>query len=382
VTSRIGTWFLLLAAAWLGYVYVIYPRLLTLAARLRRRPVRRADVEPFVCLVISAFNEERCIAAKLDNALALDYPEGRIEIHVSSDGSTDRTNEIAAGYAERHARVRLHAYPVNRGKTETLKHTVQSLPGHADIVVFSDANSMYQPSAIRMLGRNFADPAVGCVCGELRYRAVAGEGSYRSWENRLRLAQSDLGVPPSAEGSIFAIRRALMPDIPSTVMEDLVIPYLIAERGYRVVWEPEAISVEEFTLSWDAQMRRRRRIVNRAIRALRYIPFAWNPFRSGWVAFHFVSHRIMRWLAPLLIFPAWVVALLLGLADRALWPVSAVALAALAWYVVTRVLIARRVKLPRLLLLPSEFVMANTAILSGVVSAVVGRRVERWVPAR
>ena len=170
--------------------------------------------------------------------------------------------------ARAHPQVRLVAHPVNRGKTAALVDTVRGLPSDVDIVVFSDANSMYRPDAVRRLVAHFADPQVGCVAGELLYRTRCGEGAYRSYENGIKRAQSRLGAPVVAEGSIFAIRRGLMPELQTDSLEDMVIPLRIAFAGYRVVYEPDAVSEAAFSLSPRAQWRSRRRIINRALRAL------------------------------------------------------------------------------------------------------------------
>ncbi len=164
------------------------------------RPVVHGDACPPAVMIISAFNEARVIERKLRNALDLDYPKDRIEIWVSSDGSTDDTNAIVRRFARACPRIHLVAYSVNRGKTAALMETVRAVPDSVGVVVFSDANSMYRPDALRKLVRNFADPRVGCVAGELAYKGASGEATYRRYENRIKLAQSRLGAPLTAEG--------------------------------------------------------------------------------------------------------------------------------------------------------------------------------------
>ena len=155
----------------LFYIYAGYRLLLQLIVTVRGpRPIRTGDETPRVSLVISAYNEDSVIRAKLENTLALDYPEDRLEIVVVSDASTDDTDDIVKGFAPR---VRLERQRHRLGKTAGLNQVLPTLTG--DIVVFSDANAMYQPDAVRMLVRNFGDPAVGCVTGESRY--VGGQGT-------------------------------------------------------------------------------------------------------------------------------------------------------------------------------------------------------------
>jgi cellulose synthase/poly-beta-1,6-N-acetylglucosamine synthase-like glycosyltransferase len=332
--------------------------------------------------VISAYNEQAVIRAKLENAISLDYPAAQLGIWVSSDGSSDATCPIVREFARANARVRLVAHAVNRGKTAALLETVRALPENIDVVVFSDANSMYRTDAIRRLVSHFAAPEVGCVAGELRYRTRSGEGAYRSYENRIKRAQSQLGVPVVAEGSIFAIRRSLMPDLPSDSLEDMVIPLRIASAGYRVVYEPEAVSEEVFALSLAAQWKRRRRIVNRALRALASLPEARNPFRGGWTAFHFCSHRLMRWLSPFFLLAGWTSLLTLGFTDATASAAARVLAGGTAVAVLLGAVMEWRGSGPRIMRLVGAFAISNSAILAGALSVLFRVKVVRWSPER
>ncbi|HKQ97201.1 MAG TPA: glycosyltransferase, partial [Candidatus Polarisedimenticolia bacterium] len=170
--------------------YVGYPLSLLLAARLsgRRRDAvtdgtgeAGAPALPPVTLVISAYNEERCLRAKLENSLALDYPRDRLRIVVVSDGSTDATDGIARAHRARG--VELVALAGRRGKVACLNEVIPTLT--SELVVMSDANSMYEPDALRRLVRHFAERRIGCVCGRLAYanpgRQAAGESERVYW---------------------------------------------------------------------------------------------------------------------------------------------------------------------------------------------------------
>ena len=154
-----------LSAAALGYTYAGYPLLLLIMSRLRPREVRRADFAPAVTVIVTAYNEERDLAAKLENTLALDYPRELLEIIVASDCSTDRTDEIARAFAERG--VRLVRQPQRLGKTAAQNMAVAEARG--EIILFSDATSLYEPDVLRVMMPSFADPTVGCVAGRLIY---------------------------------------------------------------------------------------------------------------------------------------------------------------------------------------------------------------------
>ncbi|GIW56815.1 MAG: hypothetical protein KatS3mg082_3219 [Nitrospiraceae bacterium] len=373
------------SVAWLAYTFLVYPLAMWLVAR--RVPNGFSSATPCfdfpaVALVISAYNEQEVIARKLANALSLDYPEDRLSIWVSSDGSTDGTNAVVEEYARISPRIHLVAYAHNRGKTRALLDTLQRLPSSVQVVVFSDANSMYRTDALKMLVRHFHDPTVGCVAGELRYQSRKAEREYRGYENRIKRAQSALGVPVTAEGSIFAVRRELVPKLDPSSLEDMVIPLRVAAKGHKVVYEPRAVSEESFNMSLSAQWRRRFRITNRAVRALRTVPEFVNLFRGGKYAFHFVSHRVMRWGAPFAL-----VGVLVGLGG--LWVTGGrYSRPALAVLVGTSALGALGLALetfgrgPRVLRLAGAFLWHSSAILAGVVSAWLGVRVQRWAPMR
>jgi cellulose synthase/poly-beta-1,6-N-acetylglucosamine synthase-like glycosyltransferase len=375
---------ILVSVLWAAYTFLVYPGAVWLLARLRqsRLPQTIPDYFPRVALVISAYNEEAVIRAKVENALSLDYPVERLDIWVSSDGSSDRTCAIVRDVAKANPRVRLMAHAVNRGKTAALLDTVRALPARIEVIVFSDANSMYRADAIRRLVSHFAHPEVGCVAGELVYRTRSGEGTYRSYENRIKRAQSQLGVPVVAEGSIFAIRRPLMPDLPRDSLEDMVIPLRIASAGYRVVYEPDAVSEEVFALSLGAQWKRRRRIVNRALRALASLPEARNPFRGGWTAFHFCSHRLMRWFSPFFLLAAWTSLLTLGFTDVTANAVARVLAGGAAVAALLGVALEWRGSGPRIVRLVGAFVISNSAILAGALSVLFRVKVVRWSPDR
>jgi cellulose synthase/poly-beta-1,6-N-acetylglucosamine synthase-like glycosyltransferase len=294
------------------YPYVIFPSLLLLMRRVMPRPPRKAPIEPTVSMLVAAYNEADVIAAKIENALAIDYPADRLETVVASDGSTDATNAIAARY-EDGKRVRLLAFPVNRGKLATMNDAVRQLSG--EILVFSDASSMITPESLRALVSNFADPSVGAVSGAYLVRnpgqSALGkqEDFYWRFETSLKAAEADVSSTLGAHGSLYAIRRALYPFPEKGVInDDFVIPMRIVARGYRTVYEPAAVAIEE--AQEMEGFRRRVRIGSGNIQQLSELPRLLMPPRPM-PLFFFLSHKVSRLLVPPAMFACFVANLFL-----------------------------------------------------------------------
>ena len=290
---------LLVSTGALVYVYAGYPLILQIVTWMRgARPIRRGDDLPTVSLVVSAYNEAETIAEKLRNSLALNYPAGKLEIVVISDASSDGTDAIVMEFAGRG--VRLCRQEQRRGKTAGLNRFVPDLTG--EVVVFSDANAMYEPDAIRKLVRNLADPAVGCVTGEARYlgdsrtAAGIGERAYWDYEILIKRLETAVGSMVGGDGAIYAIRRSLWQTLPEDAINDFLNPLQIVAAGWRAVYEPEAICYEETAGTAVREYRRRVRIVSRSWRAVFQAPGVLNPFKVGIFAFSLVSHKVMRWL--------------------------------------------------------------------------------------
>lgn len=289
-----------ICAGLLLYTFIGYPVLLRVIVRLRgAKPVRLGDALPRVTLIVSAYNEAAVMRQKLENALALDYPTDRLEIVVISDASTDATDSIVKEYASRG--VRLARQEQRRGKTAGLNAVVPHVSG--EIVVFSDANAMYAPDAIRMLVRNFSDPEVGCVTGEARYlesqpsAADKGERAYWNYEIQIKRLETAVGSMVGGDGAIYAIRKELWENLPENAINDFLNPLQIVSKGWRCVYEPAAVCFEETAGRVKAEYRRRIRIVSRSWRAVLQVPAIFNPFRVGFFTVQVVSHKVLRWLS-------------------------------------------------------------------------------------
>jgi poly-beta-1,6-N-acetyl-D-glucosamine synthase len=286
-------------AAVVLYTYVGYPTAMWLAARLRPRPVRRRDATPTVSLVIAAYNEAACIARKLENCLALDYPSDQLEIVVASDGSTDGTADIARRAAPA---ATVMAFAERRGKPCVLNDVVPRCRG--EIVVLSDARQMYDVGALRALVRNFGDPTIGAVSGELHLvndhgRAVGeGVGLYWRYEKAIRRWESAVDSTVGATGAIYAIRRALFAPIPTdTLLDDVLIPLRISAQGYRVVFEREARAFDRVAATPRQEFTRKVRTIAGNLQLLAREGWAWDPRRNR-LWFQLMSHKLLRVAVP------------------------------------------------------------------------------------
>jgi cellulose synthase/poly-beta-1,6-N-acetylglucosamine synthase-like glycosyltransferase len=242
------------------------------------------------------------IREKIENTLALDYPADRMEILVGSDGSTDGTDEIVSGYADRG--VRLHREPVRGGKAALLAKLVPQARG--EIVIFSDARQMYAPDAVRELVSNFLDDEVGCVSGVLELEGAtcgvgAAIGFYRAYEQSIRDCEGCLHSSPGATGAIYAIRRALfVPPPPDTILDDFVIPMAIVAQGKRAIYEPRAVAVDRAPAGAAEEFACKVRTLAGNYQALWRARSHFVPGRSP-VAWSLFSHKLLRLVVPYLL---------------------------------------------------------------------------------
>lgn len=290
-----------------AYPYVVYPLLIGLLGLVRPRPVRKTPCLPSVTILIPAYNEADCIEATVRNKLELDYPADRLQIIVVSDGSDDGTDDIVKGFAERG--VALMRREGREGKAAALNAAVRMATG--EIVVFSDANSLFAADALKRIVENFSDPDVGYVTGVLGFFndasagvAGAGGGAYLRYENALRAAETRIGSIIGVNGGVDAIRRELYTDIPKQLITDFVLPLTVIARGRRVVQEPAAQARESANTEMGSEFRMRVRVALRALQGLAYMRRLLNPFRHPLVAFCLVSHKVLRYLAFVFMFTA------------------------------------------------------------------------------
>ncbi|HXH02181.1 MAG TPA: glycosyltransferase family 2 protein [Candidatus Competibacteraceae bacterium] len=375
--------FFWLALALLFYTYLGYPLLLRLLVRVRPQPVRRAPITPPLTVIVSAYNEERDIQRKLDNLLGQDYPPDRLRIIVASDGSSDRTDELVRSHPD--PRVSLNRVEGRRGKTAAQNATVPLAEG--EIVVFTDATTALAPDALRQLVQPFADPTVGAVGGGLIYRDRAGSAvgsggtSYWGYERRLKSLESTVGSLIGVSGCFYAVRKALYRPIPPELISDFVIALDIHEQGYRTVYAPEAMSFEDTLHQPEREFAMRVRVIGRTYAALWAKRHLLNPLRHGLFAVQLLSHKVLRYAAPLLL-------ALLALANLAALPgapwLALPLIGQLVFYGAALAGHGLRASAHGcgLLAKPYYFVLANLAALSALLRFLRGERWVTWEPLR
>ena len=293
------------------YIYAGYPLVLAFLSRFfsKEHTIDR-NYLPSVTLVISAFNEADVIREKLQNALTLDYPSDKLKIIVVSDCSTDATDDIVRGFMS--SGVSLLRTRERNGKTSGLNEVMEQI--RTEIVVFSDANAIYDNQAIRHLVKHFADAKTGYVVGHARYvedNSAAGksESGYWDYEVRLKKQESDFSSVVGGDGAIYAIRSELWEPLLETDINDFVNPLQIIVKGFRGIFEPEAWCTERPAGDFEKEFERKKRIVNRSFNGVLRVPGCLNPFQVGRFAWLLLSHKVLRWFSAFFIAVHWLMSL-------------------------------------------------------------------------
>jgi glycosyltransferase involved in cell wall biosynthesis len=295
VSARTAFWASLGGLAW---THVGYPIAMSVLARTRPRPVHKAEQTPSVALVVSAHNEEAVIRRRIENALALDYPSGDLEIVVASDGSTDLTDAVVGEIAAENPRVRLLQCP-REGKVAAQHRSVRETS--SDVLAFTDANSEWNPDALRSLVANLADDEVGYVCGQLRLETPDGanmEGAYWRYEMWVREQESIASSITAGNGAIYAVKRDAYVEDDPRFGHDFGFPYLMEQMGLRAVYEPAAIAVEKPAAEPEDEYGRKVRTISRALGHI-LTGRAFRPSRPLYLAQLF-SHRVLRYSTGIL----------------------------------------------------------------------------------
>lgn len=288
----------------LSYTWVVYPFLIKTLALKKNKSTENTENKPLpdITVILSAYNEESVIKTRLTNLMNIDYPSQKMRVLIGTDGSTDKTAAIAHAFAEKHINVELHEFNTNRGKVAVLRDLVNRWKSKdrkdEELLVFTDANTNFQPDAVRKLVRHFDNPHIGGVCGQLKLTGNKPEGAYWRWETKLKTYESAIDSCLGANGSIYAIRPDLFwKDIPeNTVVDDFVIGLKVREQGFQFIYDPEAIGTENLPETSD-EWSRRVRIGSGDYQALFLCKECLRPSR-GKFAWMLWSHKVFRWFTP------------------------------------------------------------------------------------
>jgi glycosyltransferase involved in cell wall biosynthesis len=367
-----------------GYAYAGYPLLLVLISRVRARPIAKGPATPRLSIIIPAHNEAQILGKKLDSILNQDYPPNQLQVLVASDGSTDDSATIVAGVED--ARVRFLDFE-RGGKAATLNRAAELATG--DVLIFTDANAILAPGALTAIAANFADPDVGGVSANERRDPEAsassaglGERLYWEYDKWVKQAESRIGSIVSASGSMYAIRRELFRPISDpSATDDFAISTQVVRAGYRLVFEPDAVTWEPPVAKDEIEFNRKVRIVTRGLRSVWGIRELLLPWRGGFYSVQLWSHKVVRRLVGLLAVAIFVVNLslirkpfwlLTWLGQATIWGLALVGWrgagqpwARKPWFYV-----------------PYYFCLSNVAATLGIVQFLRQRRVTIWEPRR
>jgi len=360
------------------YPYIIFPLIVVGWSRIRGRNWQQGEGTPFISLIISVYNEEGVIREKIENALALDYPGDMLEVMIVSDGSTDRTNQIVSSFADK--RVTLKTYE-RAGKTACLNRAVADAKG--EVLVFTDANSMFPTQALGKIARNFSDLEIGLVTGWTKYRRPNSEdeeapGVYAHLERIIKEGESLLSSCVGADGAIFAIRKALYLNLEDYDINDFVIPLHVLGQSRRVVLDPEVYCLEEPSDGAKGEFRRQARITNRTLGAIRRNLQFLNPLHFGSFSFFLLSHKVLRFLVPFFAVGIFLTSLAL-LRTSSFYLIIFVSL---CFFVLVGMVGLLGLARSRVANLSATFLLTNLAQMVGWFRFATGRTDTLWTPQR
>jgi len=341
---------------------------------------------PVCTLVVAAYNEEFFIEEKITNTLKLNYPEGKLKFLFITDGSSDKTPEIISRYPE----IQLLHQPERAGKIAAIHRAMEFVS--TEIVVFTDANTFLNADAITMICRHYADKAVGAVAGEKRVQmdesadaSAAGEGFYWKYESALKKWDSELYSVVGAAGELFSVRRELYKDVrPDAILDDFMISMYIAEKGYRIVYEPEAYAIETASENVTEELKRKIRIAAGGIQSILWLKGLLNPFKYPILSFQYISHRVLRWtVTPFLLILVFILNAVIALNPAETF-YRLVFGAQILFYLLALlglIMEKRQIRI-KALFIPYYFCVMNYAVLMGIIRYFSKKQSSMWEKAQ
>ncbi len=386
-------WFFWLGLLLVVYTYIGYGLVLYLLVKIKRMlkgsmtpPLVATDDLPPVTLLIAAYNEEDYIAQKIKNTFELAYPKHLIHYFFVTDGSNDLTPEIIKKYPQ----IRLFHQDARQGKIAAVHRVMQHVT--TPIVIYTDANTMVNKDAIYNIVRHYSDEKVGAVAGEKRILVAnkdtasgAGEGFYWRYESSLKKWDSELHSVVGAAGELFSVRTDLYEAVrPDTLIEDFVMTLRIAQKGYKVVYEPDAYALEGPSASVKEELKRKIRIAAGGVQAINRLRPLLNPLKHGLLSFQYISHRVLRWTVTPVMLPL-LFALNIYLVLASYLPIySTLLICQIAFYMLAFVgylLETQQIKL-KAFFIPYYFCMMNYAVYRGFIRIWKGSQSVLWEKAK
>jgi len=364
--------------------YFIYPVILILLKSFKNdrtdQRLANSDEVPFITFIITAFNEEKLIADKINNTLAVDYPDDKLEILVASDGSTDGTNSIVEQFHDKN--VKLIHVAERKGKENAQLSAIRAAKG--ELLVFSDVSTRIEVHALQVIAEKFSDPQIGAVSSEDRFISqdgkIAGEGAYVKYEMWLRQLEGQINSLVGLSGSFFAARKSICHEWDIHVPSDFNTALNCIRNGKIAVSEPKLLGFYPNLKDETKEYQRKVRTVIRGIAALFNKSEVMNPFKYGLFAFQIISHKLMRWLVPWFLVITLISTVLL-LAHH--WFYQLALLAQLAFYLLAMTgWLSALSREQALVKIPYFFMQVNIAIAHASLQFIGGKRVTQWTPSK
>lgn len=373
------------------YTYVGYGIVLFFIIKLLRVFRKKKELDPHyelptVTLIVAAYNEEYCIEEKITNTLDLEYPSSKVNYIFITDGSTDGTADIISKYPS----IKLMHKPERSGKIVAVHRAM--LEVKTEVAVFTDANTLLNKQALINICRHFQDPTVGAVAGEKRVHiddsgdATAGEGFYWKYESKLKAWDSELFSVVGAAGELFSVKTSLYIPVPvDTLLDDFMISMLIAEKGYRIVYEPDAYATESASANTKEELKRKVRIAAGGIQSFLRLTGLLNPFKHPVLSFQYLSHRILRWtITPFLMIGCFILNWYIVLMLEGDWKYQIILAGQVLFYgfaILGWIMQSRSIKV-KLFFIPYYFCMMNYAVFAGIKRYMSSSQTVLWEKAK
>ncbi|PJJ84960.1 glycosyltransferase family 2 protein [Mucilaginibacter auburnensis] len=371
--------------AFIGYGILLY-FIIKVKRAVKGKPVLpTANNLPTCTLIVAAYNEERFIEEKIKNSLELNYPQGLLKLIFITDGSSDGTADIVAKYPQI---IHMHS-PERKGKMAAVHRAIDTVD--TAVMVFTDANTFLNADAIVNICRHYSDPKVGAVAGEKRVLiteasdATAGEGFYWKYESKLKVWDSELYSVVGAAGELFSVRTDLYEHVPATsIIDDFMISMLIARKGYRIIYEPDAYAMETASEDVKEELKRKVRIAAGGLQSIIWLKSLLLPFKTPTLSFQYISHRVLRWtVVPFLMILLLVLNIILVHNDEgAIYQlflagqVMFYGMSIFGW-----MLEAKQIKV-KIFFIPYYFCMMNYAVIRGIFRYLSGNQSAVWDKAK